>query len=266
MGKKQIIDTILRENRQLSDRYSMLVLQLPENLIDFEVLPGQFVEVQVANSPSTYLRRPISICDYDEANRRMTLLIRRAGEGTRHLCDLSVGSTINFVGPLGNGFTIPATGSEALLVGGGIGVAPLMCLGKRMVKAGVRPTFLLAARTSSELLLTEEFKTIGELALATDDGSAGEKGYAADHSILSRHFDLICCCGPKPMMLGIARKALDTGSPCEVSLENLMACGLGACLCCVEPTLKGNLRACVDGPVFNTDLLLWELKTDHNAE
>lgn len=260
MGKKQIFNAILLSNRPLSERYSMLSLQLPQKAADqIDVLPGQFVEIRVTDSPSTYLRRPISICDYDPAKRVMTLLIRRAGEGTDRLCNLPEGSTIDIVGPLGNGFTIPAPGSTALLAGGGIGVAPLMLLGKRMKEAGVTPRFLLAARTASEILLLEDFAAIGEVAVSTDDGSAGEKGYAADNSALDSRYDLVCTCGPKPMMVGIARKARATGSPCEVSLENLMACGLGACLCCVEPTLKGNLRACVEGPVFDTGMLLWDI-------
>lgn len=256
MGKKQIFNAIIIENLRLSERYSRLQLQLPEECRSLEVLPGQFVEVKVDNSPSTYLRRPISVCDYDVENLRMTLLIRRAGEGTEHLCNLSAGAQINLVGPLGNGFTIPAPGSNALLAGGGVGVAPLMLLGKRMKEAGVDVKFLLAARSEAELLMLADFRAIGEVAISTDDGSMGEKGYAAENSTLGNRYDLICVCGPKPMMLGIARKAKETGSPCEVSLENLMACGLGACLCCVEPTLKGNLRACVEGPVFNTDMLL----------
>lgn len=260
MGKKQIFNAILLSNRPLSERYSMLSLQLPQEAADqIDVLPGQFVEIRVTDSPSTYLRRPISICDYDPAKRVMTLLIRRAGEGTDRLCNLPEGSTLDIVGPLGNGFTIPAPGSTALLAGGGIGVAPLMLLGKRMKEAGVTPRFLLAARTASEILLLEDFAAIGEAAVSTDDGSAGEKGYAADNSALDSRYDLVCTCGPKPMMVGIARKARATGSPCEVSLENLMACGLGACLCCVEPTLKGNLRACVEGPVFDTGMLLWDI-------
>lgn len=260
MGKKQIFNAILLSNRPLSERYSMLSLQLPQEAADqIDVHPGQFVEIRVTDSPSTYLRRPISICDYDPAKRVMTLLIRRAGEGTDRLCNLPEGSTLDIVGPLGNGFTIPAPGSTALLAGGGIGVAPLMLLGKRMKEAGVTPRFLLAARTASEILLLEDFAAIGEVAVSTDDGSAGEKGYAADNSALDSRYDLVCTCGPKPMMVGIARKARATGSPCEVSLENLMACGLGACLCCVEPTLKGNLRACVEGPVFDTGMLLWDI-------
>lgn len=260
MSKKQVFDATLTGNVALSERYSMLTLALPADVAGvIEVLPGQFVEIRVADSPSTYLRRPISICDYDAENGEMRLLIRRAGEGTEHLCDLPVGSKIDIVGPLGNGFSVPAAGSTALLAGGGIGVAPLMMLGKAMKQAGVTPKYLLAARTASEVLLLDEFRAIGEVAVSTDDGSLGEKGYAADNTALDSSYDLICTCGPKPMMVGIARKARANGSPCEVSLENLMACGLGACLCCVEPTLKGNLRACVDGPVFNTDMLLWEL-------
>jgi dihydroorotate dehydrogenase electron transfer subunit len=260
MGKKQIFDATIISNKALSERYSMMSLQLPEATRGMEVHPGQFVEIRVADSASTYLRRPISICDYCSESNRMTLLIRRAGEGTEHLCNLPEGAKVDIVGPLGNGFSIPKAGSTALLAGGGIGVAPLMLLGKRMVAAGVTPCFLLAARTASEILLLEEFKAIGKVVISTDDGTAGEKGYASDNSALQQRYDLVCVCGPKPMMLGIARKATANGSPCEVSLENLMACGLGACLCCVEPTLKGNLRACVEGPVFNTEMLLWELK------
>lgn len=233
-----------------------MLLQLPEECRSLEVLPGQFVEVKVDDSPTTYLRRPISICDYDAESLKMTLLIRRAGAGTEHLCNLPEGATVNLVGPLGNGFSIPAADSSALLAGGGIGVAPLMLLGKKMKAAGVNVKFLLAARTASEILMLDEFKAVGEVAVSTDDGSLGEKGYAADNSALTSRHDLICVCGPKPMMIGIARKAKETQSPCEVSLENLMACGLGACLCCVEPTLKGNLRACVEGPVFNTEMLV----------
>lgn len=260
MSKKQVFDATLTGNVALSERYSMLTLALPADVAGvIEVLPGQFVEIRVTDSPSTYLRRPISICDYDAENGMMRLLIRRAGEGTEHLCDLPVGSKVDIVGPLGNGFSVPATGSTALLAGGGIGVAPLMMLGKAMKRAGVTPKYLLAARTASEVLLLDEFRAIGEVAVSTDDGSLGEKGYAADNTALDSRYDLICTCGPKPMMVGIARKARANGSPCEVSLENLMACGLGACLCCVEPTLKGNLRACVEGPVFNTEMLLWEL-------
>lgn len=259
MGKKQIFDAVISSTRALSERYSMLTLQLPDSAGELKVLPGQFVEIRIKDSQSTYLRRPISICDYDSETLVMTLLIRRAGEGTDHLCNLPEGSVIDIVGPLGNGFSIPKPGQTALLAGGGIGVAPLMLLGKSMKKAGVKPTFLLGARTASEVLLYDEFAAIGEVAVSTDDGTAGEKGYAADNSVLSTRYDLVCTCGPKPMMEGIARKARQIGSPCEVSLENLMACGLGACLCCVEPTLKGNLRACVEGPVFNTDLLLWKL-------
>lgn len=256
---KKIFDAILTDNVRLSERYSKLTLQVPEEALPMEVAAGQFVEIHVSDSPATYLRRPISICDFDGATGALTLLIRRAGEGTEHLCDLRAGAKVNIVGPLGNGFTIPAAGSRALLCGGGIGIAPMLLLGKQMKEAGVMPTFLLAARNVSEILMQEDFAAIGDVAISTDDGSAGERGYAADHSILARQWPLVCVCGPKPMMIGIARKARATGSPCEVSLENLMACGLGACLCCVEPTLKGNLRACVEGPVFLTTLLRWNL-------
>ena len=259
MSRKHIFDAEIARNLRLSERYSLLELQVPATEEPFDVQPGQFVEIKVPGSATTYLRRPISICDYDSATRRMTLLIRRAGDGTEALCNLPEWSRISVVGPLGNGFTVPSAGASALLAGGGIGVAPLLLLGKRMLAAGVKVTFLLAARTAEEVLMLDEFRAVGATMVATDDGTMGQKGFAHEHDVMKQRFDLVCTCGPKPMMMGIARKAKATGSPCEVSLENLMACGLGACLCCVEPTLKGNLRACVEGPVFNTSLLLWDI-------
>lgn len=258
MSKKYIFDSEIISSEKLSDRFSIIGLTVPADITP-EVLPGQFLEVKIPDAPSTYLRRPISICDYEADSHRLTLLVRRAGEGTETLCNLPAGSRVNIVGPLGHGFSIPAPGSKALLVGGGVGVAPLLLLGKAMKNSGVDVKFLLGARTAREVLLLDRFQAVGHTGVATDDGSLGEKGFVHQHSLLRDHYDLICTCGPKPMMLGVARMARKTDSPCEVSLENLMACGLGACLCCVEPTLKGNLRACVEGPVFSTDLLMWNL-------
>ena len=221
------------------------------------MLPGQFVEVRIDDEPRTFLRRPISICNVDEARGELWLLVAAVGAGTRRLARLTPGDSLNCVLPLGHGFTLAG---DCLLVGGGVGVAPLLYLGRTLRDAGHRPTFLLGAKTEGELLLLDHFRSVGRVLLTTEDGTAGERGFVTDHSILrAEHFAGICCCGPKPMMMAVARYARACGTMCEVSLENMMACGLGACLCCVEPTVNGNLCVCTDGPVFNIDDLQWQI-------
>ena len=127
-----------------------------------------------------------------------------------------------------------------------------------MLRMGVRPTFLLGARSKSDLLLLDKYRALGTVYVTTEDGSEGEKGFVTQHSILQREkFDNIAVCGPKPMMLAMASYAKHAGISCEVSLENVMACGLGACLCCVENTKDGNVCVCKEGPVFDVEKLNW---------
>jgi len=225
------------------------------------MVPGQFVEVRVDGSPDTYLRRPISINYIDRVRNELWLLVASIGEGTRRLAQLKPDDTLNCLLPLGRGFTMPESASERLLlVGGGVGVAPLLYMGAEMHQQGFEPTFLLGARTADDLLLLDEYRKYGRVLLTTEDGSAGERGFVTNHSVLQKeHFTRICTCGPKPMMVAVARYARQTNVACEVSLENMMACGLGACLCCVEKTVQGNLCVCKEGPVFNIDQLLWQL-------
>ena len=132
-------------------------------------------------------------------------------------------------------------------------------MGAQMLEQGIEPTFLLGARTQNDLLMLDEFKKYGRVFITTEDGSIGEKGFVTNHSVLQQElFDRISTCGPTPMMKAVARLALEKGIDCEVSLENLMACGVGACLCCVEKTTEGNLCVCKEGPVFNIKRLLWQ--------
>ena len=223
------------------------------------MLPGQFVEVQVKGSPSTFLRRPISINLVDYKENELWLLVAMVGEGTRQLAHIQVGDTLNCVLPLGNGFTPAVANEKILLVGGGVGVAPLLYMGAKMKESGIEPTFLLGARSAKDLLMLDIFKRLGRVFVTTEDGSEGEKGFVTNHSLLQQEqFDRISTCGPTPMMKAVARFARRNGVDCEVSLENLMACGLGACLCCVEKTVDGNLCVCKDGPVFNIQRLLWQ--------
>lgn len=284
MIKKYIIDFNVKEIERVGFRHVLLRLcredggQLPM------MMPGQFAEVRVDGEPRTFLRRPISVCDVDYERGEVWLLVAAVGAGTRRLAALREGDSLNCILPLGNGFTLSeaSSGMRALLVGGGTGIAPLLFLGRKLCERGCMPTFLLGAKSKNQLPLTEKFRRYGAVHLSTEDGSAGSHGFvtdnpvlkytslgaprpdgqpAAQHSIIDPSpnclFDRIYACGPKPMMIAIARYARLNGIPCEVSLENMMACGIGACLCCIEPTVNGNRRVCADGPVFNVDNLLW---------
>ena len=174
---------------------------------------------------------------------------------------LKAGDVLNCVLPLGNGFTMPTDKAQkVLLVGGGVGVAPLLYFGQQIKEMGGEPTFLLGARTATDLLELDLFKAVGRVFVTTEDASAGEKGFVTNHSVLSQErFDQISTCGPKPMMMAVARYAKAEGINCEVSLENKMACGVGACLCCVEKTTEGNVCVCKEGPVLNINKLSWQI-------
>jgi len=277
--KKYILDLKVASTERLHERYVLLRLTHAEPLP--AMMPGQFVEVQVEGSPTTFLRRPISICFVDRTANELWLLVATIGDGTRRMGQLQSGDTLNCVLPLGNGFSLPeetqngdsqtigneghvtgnnfSVANNLLLVGGGVGVAPLLYLGAILKQRGIEPTFLLGARTKGDLLLLNEFRKYGRVFVTTEDGSEGERGFVTQHSILQQEqFDLIQTCGPTPMMKAVARYATVADTECEASLENLMACGLGACLCCVEKTVDGNLCVCKEGPVFNTKRLLWQ--------
>ncbi len=243
----------------INDKYVLIKLTREEPLP--EIQPGQFVEVRVDGSPATFLRRPISVNFVDYGANQLWLLVAAVGDGTRRLARLRAGDVLNCMFPLGNSFTMPSDSAEkVLLVGGGVGVAPLLYFGKCLNDAGCRPVFLLGARSKGDLLMLYEFARYGEVCVTTEDGTAGERGFVTNHSVLDKvRFDRISTCGPKPMMVAVARYARAKGIECEASLENMMACGLGACLCCVEKTTEGNLCVCKEGPVMNIKKLLWQI-------
>ena len=258
--KKYILDLTVKAVERISPKH--VLIRLTDDKPLPEMVPGQFVEVRVDGSPTPFLRRPISINFVDYQQNELWLMVAMVGDGTKALGKLQKGDKLNCVLPLGNGFSFQSDGiasHKALLVGGGVGVAPLLYLGAQMKEQGMEPTFLLGARTASDLLMLDEFKKYGRVCVTTEDGSEGEKGFVTNHSLLQQeHFDMIYTCGPTPMMKAVARYAKEKGIACEASLENLMACGLGACLCCVEKTTEGNLCVCKDGPVFNINRLLWQ--------
>lgn len=254
---KQVKDFIIIENISINSSYSKLILSPADGAILPVILPGQFVQVAV-EAPDVFLRRPISINDVDRESNTLTLLVRNAGRGTAALIDMKAGEKLNILLPLGNGFTTECkAGSRLLLIGGGVGVAPLLYLGRELKAKGHHPEFLLGARSAGDLLSLDEFRSIGPVHICTEDGSEGIKGLVTTHPTLSESYEHYYCCGPAPMMKAIASIAYKNGTNCEVSLENMMACGLGACLCCVEKTVKGNVCVCTEGPVFNIESLTW---------
>jgi len=257
--KKYLMDLKVVENKQLYPNYGLLKLTSDKRLP--EMIPGQFVQVRVDGSPKTFLRRPLSIHFVDKKANELWLLIRMAGEGTHRLSRVEAGETLNVILPLGNGFSIPESSSaKPLLIGGGVGMAPLLFLGDALKSIGFDPAFLIGVRSKEEAVQLEAFERIGKVYPTTEDGSLGEKGFVTHHSILAtKKWDKIYACGPQPMMVAVAKYAKATETACEVSLENLMACGIGACLCCIENTVNGNVCVCTEGPVFNMNQLKWQI-------
>ncbi|MBI9037580.1 MAG: dihydroorotate dehydrogenase electron transfer subunit [Bacteroidales bacterium] len=255
--KKHINNLKIISYRSLNKDFFLLELSVPHSIN--EIRPGQFVEVLVENSAKTFLRRPFSIHDIDYENQIISLLIQIVGKGTRELSKQKSGEYLNLIYPLGNSFSKP-TNEKTLLIGGGAGIAPLLFLAKHFKRLHHKFSVLLGARSENYLVRLKEFKKLSEVFIATEDASLGEKGLVTNHSVLTQAeigFDKIISCGPKPMMKAVAMIATDKAIDCEVSLENTMACGIGACLCCVEETKHGNVCVCIDGPVFNVKDLKW---------
>lgn len=251
---KQITEFTIVDRCAWGESYFTLTLQHPQTLP--LIAAGQFAEVEVRGVHDVMLRRPISIHDVDPDHNTLTLLIQIVGKGTRKLATLQVGDTLNLVYPLGHGFALK--GSHPLLVGGGAGIAPLLLLAKRYQAHGIEPTILLGGRTASLIPAHERFADYGTVLLTTDDGTLGEKGMVTQHSRFNDGYDHICCCGPTPMMRAVGRHALQHSIGCELSLENMMACGIGACLCCVVKSDEGHRCVCKEGPVFEaTRLTQW---------
>jgi dihydroorotate dehydrogenase electron transfer subunit len=253
---KRIEDLQIIGNKRINNDFFILELSGKSEIPEFK--PGQFVQVRVDGSPETFLRRPISIHDVDYGKNSFKLLIQIAGKGTERLSHLGNGDFLNLVFPLGNSFSLPVLNEQVLLVGGGCGIAPLLFLGRYLKSNGFIPDILLGFRNSGRVIEYEEYQNIGNVFITTEDGSLGEKGFVTGHSVLSeKKYNMIYCCGPDVMMKAIAGYCKNRDIECEVSLENLMACGIGACLCCVVDTVKGHLCTCTDGPVFNINDLKW---------
>lgn len=241
---RQVIYTIL-ENTPLNANVYRMRLKGDTSAI---VAPGQFINLQIGG---LYLRRPISVCDWDGDG--LTIIYKAVGKGTEALSNMAPGETLDCLSGLGNGYDLSCAGERPVLVGGGVGVPPLYGLAKRLVAQGRAVTVCLGFNTASEVFYEDAFRALGcEVRVSTVDGSHGAKGFVT--AILPEHPTHYYACGPEPMLRAVF-KAL----PCsgQMSFEARMGCGFGACMGCTCETIAGYKRICRDGPVMRKEELIW---------
>ena len=210
--------------------------------------PGQFINIKV---PDKYLRRPISVCDFDADT--VTVIYKVVGEGTKIMSEMEKGISLDVLTGLGNGFDAGKSGNRPLLIGGGVGVPPLYNLAKKLKDEGKTVTVILGFNTSDEVFLKEEFEKIATVYLTTADGSEGQKGFVTD-AMDGIDYDYIYTCGPQAMLRAVYDKAKTGG---QFSFEERMGCGFGACMGCSCKTKYGAKRICKDGPVLEKEEIIW---------
>lgn len=241
---KQNIYKILSNKPLTKDVFKMIL----EGDTQYITAPGQFVNIQLDGK---FLRRPISICDYDETT--ITIIYKVVGEGTEQMKSLAAGEMLDVLTGLGNGYDISKS-TKPLLIGGGVGVPPMYNLAKALIKAGQKPTVVLGFNTKDEIFYENEFKAIGcDTIVATADGSYGVKGFVTD-AMADVDYDYFYTCGPLPMFKAVYNATSVSG---QFSFEERMGCGFGACMGCSCKTKYGNKRICKDGPVLVKEEIIW---------
>ena len=243
---------------------SLWDMEMRAPVIARDILPGQFVHMKIPGMDGRILRRPFSVYAADAEAGTLRILYQVVGKGSEHMTTLVPGSVggISVMGPMGNPWWLPEDAKRVLFVLGGVGAAPLAMFGKQVVEAGVALDVCMGAQTKDALVLKAHYeREIGvQPVCATDDGTFGHAGFVtgpAEAMLREYAYDLVCCCGPEPLMRAASRLALEADVPCQVSMEKRMACGIGACLSCVVDTVDGRKRSCVDGPVFDARKVVW---------
>ena len=238
----------VEHTRQLTDDTYEMILSGDTSAI---TAPGQFVEIEL---PGKFLRRPISICNWtDEA---LMLLVKVVGNGTKELVRSVPGEELDVLSGLGNGFDMSLASEHPILAGGGIGIAPLYGLAKRMLEAGMNPTVALGYRSKKDIYYLDEFAKLGcRLLVATEDGSAGTRGFVTDCIKAVPECDYVLTCGPLPMLKAV--HSLPQLKDGQFSFEARMGCGFGACMGCSVPTKNGYKRVCKDGPILFKEEIVW---------
>ena len=210
---------------------------------------GQFVNLKLDGK---FLRRPISICDYDD--KTITIIYKVVGVGTEQMCEMSAGEKLDILVGLGNGYNLDKSGDRPLLLGGGVGVPPMYNLCKKLIEQGKKVSVVLGFNTKEEVFLEEDFKALGaDVTVTTADGSYGVKGFVTD-AMKEIDYTYFFTCGPMPMFKAIEATAVTSG---QYSFEERMGCGFGACMGCSCKTKYGNKRICKDGPVLEREEIIW---------
>ena len=243
---KQGIFTII-SNEALTDTVYKMVLSGDTSAI---TASGQFVNIQLAGK---FLRRPISVCDYD--SQTLTIVYKVVGKGTQQMSAMKSGEKLDILTGLGNGYDLSLSGDKPVLLGGGVGVPPMYNLAKKLIALGKDVTVILGFNTKSEVFYEEEFKALGcNVIVATADGSHGVKGFATT-PLAELNYTYFYTCGPEPMLKAVYKATSTSG---QMSFEERMGCGFGACMGCSCKTLTGYKRICKEGPVMKKEEILWE--------
>jgi len=241
----QGIHTILENTALTKDVWRMVVKGDTSALCR----PGQFVNLKLEGR---YLRRPISVCDWD--GETITLLYKTVGDGTRQMAAMTAGEKLDILCGLGNGFDTTKSGDRPVLIGGGVGVPPMYGLCKALLAEGKQPSVILGFNTATEVFYAAEFAALGvEVTVTTVDGSQGVKGFVTD-ALKDMDYTYFYTCGPMPMFKAIENTAKTSG---QYSFEERMGCGFGACMGCTCKTKYGNKRICKDGPVLEREEIVW---------
>ena len=243
---KQGIFTIV-SNEALTDSVYKMVLAGDTTAL---TAAGQFVNIQLSGK---FLRRPISVCDYNEET--LTIVYKVVGKGTEQMSNMSAGEKLDILTGLGNGYDLSLSGDKPVLLGGGVGVPPMYNLAKKLLEQGKNVTVILGFNTKSEVFYEEEFKALGcKVIVATADGSHGVKGFATT-PLADLDYTYFYTCGPEPMLKAVFKATTTSG---QMSFEERMGCGFGACMGCSCKTLTGYKRICKEGPVMKKEEILWE--------
>jgi len=259
---RQFLTVPLARRDSVGPEFQVLTFDVPDAL---EAQPGQFLMVRGARwGDSPLLARPMSVLS---AGNEPAILIRVVGRGTRRMARAAPGELFTLLGPLGNGWHAPPPGRRPLLVGGGVGIAPLLFLARTLAARNVHAVGIYAARTDRHLPLVDEFGEVTEMSVTTEDGSRGQRGLATDALAARLESDMsVYTCGPEPMMARVAQICAAREIPCEVSLEAPMACGIGVCLGCAVPTTDGGfLYACDEGPCVDAARIDWHRARSNQA-
>ena len=242
---KQITATVM-ENTALTERVSRLRFRADTKAIE---RPGQFVSLSL---PGFYLRRPFSVCDWEEGS--FSIVYEAVGKGTEQMRLLEEGAALDLLSGLGNGFDLSRAGERPLLVGGGTGASPLLGLARRLMERGIRPHVVLGFKTRYDIFLTDDFYRLGLApTVCTEDGSFGIRGFVTEGMTIPHSF--FYACGPEAMLRAVS---LVGGADGQLSFDARMGCGFGACMGCTRMTKAGAKRVCKDGPVFDKEEILWE--------